>query len=324
MRKAQSGRVGAKKNPVRRSRGDGHWARRVRSAAFRQALVGLITGEVRALSRERVRDVIDRSKVRRLIDEWDPTMVDDRAVADLLIAGGQRVRARLRKQSASVRSKLGARLAEDIDALVRAGVQLSEHAEDLIADTMRQEFMRRLFGDLMFTSLVAFQEKVNPFFGGITIRLLEERIRGFIDLFMPLLQEQATAFAISSQNQRVLRDFFRAIVSHLLEEPLSHYADLTAPEQLRTIESLLHRAIVAARADTKLQELMREMALAFCDDTFALIGNKRIGELLALDAHAGWIAEHAADAIVPLLSRPAVLQFVAAELEGAQKKRERR
>ncbi len=273
------------------------------------------------MSRRRLREVIDRSALRTVIRGWEETILDERVVADLVIGARRRVGARLRKQSASLRGRLGARLAADIDALVHEGVRLSQHGEELIADTMRQEFVRRLFSDLVFTSLMAFQEKVNPLFGGITMRLLEERIRGFIDLFMPLLQEQATAFAVSEHNQRVLRDFFRSIISHLLDAPLSHYAGLTASEQTKKIETLLRAVILDAAADGKMQALMRDMAVALCDDVFAIIGDRRVGELLRLDEHAEWIAERAAEALVPLLRSPGVLQFITREfVRGARNK----
>ncbi len=305
--------MAAPKKPDRHDRDDRSWERRVRSPAFRRELTVLITTELRALSRQPVRDVIDPETVRAVIREWDGRILDERAVAELLITGRRRAAVRLRKQAASIRSKLGGRLATDIDAMVQEGVRLSRHAEEFIADTMRQEFMRRLFSDILFTSLVAFQEKVNPFFGGITMRLLEERIRGFIDLFMPLLQQQATAFAISRQNQRVLRDFFRSIIWHLLDAPLSHYAGLTASEQAKEMDELLRTAILHAADEPKLHRLMRDMALACWDDLYALVRDQRVGELLRLDEHAEWIAQRAGEALVLLLCRAGVRQFIARE-----------
>ncbi len=312
--------MAAKGHPDRHAHG--YWQRRIRSPAFRRALINLFAAELRALSRRRVRDVIDRSTIRAVIRDWDPALLDARVVADMVMAGRRRLRARLRKQPDSLRAKLGARLAADIEELVRESARLSHHGEELVAETMRQEFARRLFSELVFTSLLGFQEKVNPLFGGIAMRLLEERIRGFIDFFMPLLQEQATAFVTSRENQRVLREFVRSIVAHLLDAPLSQYADLTAAEHRKKIDALLRTAILDASADAKLETMTRDMAVAICDDMYALVANKSIGELLRVDDHAEWLAERAAGAILGILSRPAVLQFIAAEGEGLRGNRQ--
>jgi hypothetical protein len=85
----------------------------------------------------------------------------------------------------------------------------SSHTEEFVGDIMRQEFVRRLFTDSIFTSIVSFNQRINPFFGGLTMRVLEDQITGFIRLFMPMLIEQATAFAVSKDNQRIALDFAR-------------------------------------------------------------------------------------------------------------------
>jgi len=294
-----------------------YWAQRIRSPAFRRDLEGLITRELEALSRQRVGDVIDSDLVRRTIQEWDSKIINEQLVADLMIAASGHVATQLKKRRTSVRATIDPQLATDLEALVHQRIRLSRRAEDLVAAIMRQEFVRRLFSDIIFTSIVAFHKKVNPVFGGFTVRLLQEQIKGFIDLFMPMLQKQAVAFAITKENQRILLDFVRAIIRHLLDAPLADYGEMVSSWQKRRVSALMRKAVVDAARSAKLEQLIREMALAVWDGVYRDVRDKRVGDVLRLEEHVGWLAQRCLDAIIPVLSRPAVVQFVAAEVAAA-------
>jgi hypothetical protein len=300
--------------PDEAERDERYWARRIRSPAFRRELGELITRELKGLSQERVRNVIDPDLVRRVIQEWDSKIINEQLVTDLVIAASGRVATQLRKRSASVRAAIDPPVAADIEALLQQRLRLSRRSEDLVSAIMRQEFVRRLFSDIIFTSIVAFHEKVNPVFGGITVRLLQEQIRGFINFFMPMLQKQAVAFAVTKDNQRILMDFVRAIVRHVLDEPLAGYADFVSSWQQKRVSAVLRKAVADAAASGKLEQLIREMALAVWDGVYRDIRDKRVGDVLRLERRAGWLAQRCVDAIMPVLSRPAVVQFVAAEV----------
>ena len=299
--------------PGEAERDERYWARRIRSPAFRRDLEGLITRELEALSQERVGDVIDRDVVRRIIQEWDSKIINEQLVADLMIAASGRVATRLKKRRASVRATIDPQLAADLEALLQQRIRLSRRAEDLIAAIMRQEFVRRLFSDIIFTSIVAFHEKANPLFGGIAVRLMQEQIKGFIDLFMPMLQKQAIAFAVTKENQRVLLGFVRAIIRHLLDAPLADYAEMVSSWQKRRVSALIRKAVADTARSAKLEQLIREMTLTVWDGVYRDVRDKRVGDVLRLEGHVGWLAQRCLDAIMPVLSRPAVVQFVAAE-----------
>lgn len=300
-------RVGRAKTPER------YWRERVRSPAFKRALVASITRELERIGQERVRHIIDPDWVRTVIREWDNTMLNRQLVADLAVAATRRGASVLRKQRRSPRAMLGSQFVADLDALLDNDTRLSPAAEELIAEVMQEEFVRRLFKDLIFTSLVAFHERVNPFFAGITMRLLREQIRGFIDLFMPLVQEQAIAFAVHQENQRILFDFIGSIVRQLLDAPLAHYRGMLSAGQKRKAQVLLKNAIADAAENADLQKLVRELALALWDNTYRMIRDKRVGDLLCLDARADWLAERVVELLLPLISRPGAIQFMAAE-----------
>ena len=309
-----------KRRPGDPGRVERYWRRRVRSPAFRRALTALLTRELHALSRERVRDVLDPDLVRATIREWGGKIFNRQIVADMVIEVNRRAAARLKKQRASVLGMLDTQLVADLDALLEEDIRLSRHAEDFVSQMMQQEFVRCLFTDIIFTSIVSFHERVNPFFGGITVRLLQEQIKGFIDLFMPMLQEQAAAFAVDKENQRILLDFTRSIIRHLLDEPLAHYAVMVSSGQKRKVEALVRNAIADLGANAKMDKLVREMALALWEGVYRTIRDKRVGELLQLDEHVGWLAKRSVAAIMPVLSRPAMVQFVAAEFTLAATK----
>jgi hypothetical protein len=294
-----------------------YWARRIRSPAFRRGLEGLITRELEALSRERVGDVVDRDVVRRVIREWDSKIINEQLMADLAIAASGRVATRMKKRDAALRATIDPRLAADLEALLQQRVRLSRRTEDLIGAIMRQEFVRRLFGDIIFTSIVAFHERVNPLFGGIAVRLLQEQIRSFIDLFMPMLQKQAVAFAVTKENQRILLDFVRAIIRHLLDAPVAGYAEIVSSWQKRRVVALVRKAVADAARSATLEQLIREMTLTVWDGIYRDIRDKRVGDVLRLEPRVGWLAQRCVDAIMPVLSRPAAVQFVAAEFAHA-------
>jgi hypothetical protein len=299
--------------PGEAERDEHYWVRRFRSPAFRRSLEKLIGRELEGLAHERIGDVVDRDAVRRIIQEWDTKIINEQLVAELVIAASGRVAARMQKRNTSLRATIDPQLAADLEALLQQRVRLSRRAEDLIAAIMRQEFVRRLFGDIIFTSIVAFHERVNPVFGGIAVRLLQEQIRGFIDLFMPMLQKQAVAFAVTKENQRILLDFVRAMIRHLLDAPLASYAEIVSSLQKRRAGALVRKAIADAARSEKLEHLVREMTLTVWDGVYRDIRDKRVGDVLRLGTHGEWLARRCVDAIMPALSRPAVVQFVAAE-----------
>jgi len=178
---------------------------------------------------------------------------------------------------------------------------------------MEREFVRGLFTDVIFTALVSFQRRANPLFGALAVRALEDQIKAFIGLFMPMLQAQATAFAIDRTNQRAVLDFARAVARQLLELPIGRWAALAAGEGAESVETLVRQAA----ANSRLAELARRAALLAWDDLFAELRQRRIGDLLRVEQHAAWLAERGVEMLVPLLARPGIVALIAAEAAAA-------
>lgn len=300
--------------PIMRTRGGKagpevqYWRRRLRSVAFKRDLTAMVRCELTALARERVNDVLDADVVRSIIREWDTRMIDRGRLAVLVIEGTRQA-ARKRHREAPHRL-FDAQLIADIDAFIREGFGLSAGAEDAIAAIMRQDFVRGLFTDIIFRAIVSFYQRVNPLFGAMTMRVLEEQIKGFIRFFMPMLQRQATAFIVSQSNQRVAMDFVSAVVRQLLQQPLPRFSEATTPRQRRRLETLIRHAMT----NPKLEAIVRDATLTAWDDIYALIEGRRIGDLVRLEEQADWFAERCVEILLPALSRPHLLEFLAAEM----------
>jgi len=284
-----------------------YWQRRLHSPAFKKNLTAVVRRELIVLAGQRVGDVVDAAWIRSTIGEWDTRMIDRSQLTELVVAA-LRPTARKRRSEAPRRA-LGAQLISDFDAFIREGFALSADAEDTIAAIMRQDFVRGLFTDIIYSAMVSFNERVNPFFGALTMRALEEQIRGFIRLFMPMLQRQATAFIIAEANQRVAMEFFSAVLRQLLERPLPRYVEAMTAGRRRRLEVLIRHAL----ANADLQSVVREAALTAWDDIYVLAADRRVGDLLRLEEQAGWFAERCVELIVPALSRSHLLEFIAAE-----------
>ncbi len=269
----------------------------------------MVEQEIAWVSGQRVKDVVDADLVRSVIQDWDATMIDREFLADLFLEGNRTVARTLRRRGKSLFGLLDTELVTGIEALLDEDMLLSRHAEDFAEKIMRQEFVRGLFTDIIFTSIVSFYEKVNPFFGAIAMRALEDQIKGFIRLFMPMIQRQATAFAINKANQRILVDFTRSIIRLLLDEPLEHYAAMISSGQRKKAATVVRQAV----DDAKLGALVRTVALALWDDFYARVGDKRVGDLLRLEEHTGWLAARSVEVILPVLSRPHLIRFMAVE-----------
>lgn len=286
------------------------WARRLRAADFRRRLTDAVGAELVAIGRLRVGELIDPQAVRTVIAAWDIRVVDRGAVAEVAAAANRRGARRLARRRERLADLLDAPLLAELDAAVATQLELTPRTRAVVAALMESEFISRLFTDLIFTALMSFQRKANPLFGAFAVRALEEQIKGFIRLFMPMLQAQATAFAVDPANQRAAVDFARALLRQLLAQPVGHWAALAEGRGAGSFDALLRRAA----ASPALAALLRGAAVAVWDDFFAAAKDRRIDTLLRVDTHAAWLAARIVDALLPLLRRDAIVAFVADEL----------
>ena len=68
----------------KRSSGN-YWEKRLRSKEFGRGLETLVAAELRLLSRQRIRDVVDPDGVRQALRDWGPDLAERAAIADLVV-----------------------------------------------------------------------------------------------------------------------------------------------------------------------------------------------------------------------------------------------
>ena len=290
-----------------------YWKKRLAAPAFRRAMTAVVADELRQLGQQKVGRVVDPDLVRTLIRHWDARLIDRGVFAEVVIAANRRAADRLAARDESLLDLLDRQLIEDLEATLDTGLEMTDRAREFVSTLMQRDFVRGLFTDVIFTAVVSFQQKANPFFGAFAMRALEDQIKGFIRLFMPMLQAQATAFAVDRANQRAVLDFARSVARQLLEVPIGRYAALAGAGGGASMERLVRRAA----ENSALADLGRQAALASWDDLFTALKGRRIGALLQLAEHADWLAERCVELLLPALNRPGVVAFVAAEAVAA-------
>jgi hypothetical protein len=258
-----------------------YWAGRLRSAAFRRRLRALVRAELRHLGTLRLEEVVDRAAIHRIVRGLDLGGLDAAAILEVLAASRERLTASAREKGRPVRDLLGSELAGDVEHAFSAGGPIAPIIEQLAATLLQQELVRRLMTEVIFTAIDAFYRRVNPLFGAVTTRMLEEQIKGFIRLFMPALQRQAIAFATSHANQRLLLEVAGAIVHQILDEPLGRYAGAIAADR-RHVEAALRRLLRGHEAEAA----VRNVVTAAVDALYAHLGPERLAHLVDLNPHS--------------------------------------
>lgn len=195
------------------------WLARLRAPQGRRALRQLVRDEIADAGSERLRDLVDERQVRAAISGWDTDSLKAPQVARAAVRVAGRVEKRLRKQRRSIEDVAGAEVMDELHALLDAELPNPQALEEILAHTLRQEFVRKLFAELIHSAILAFNKRVNPIFSSFTASMLDDQIRSFIALGMPMLQEQAVAFALSRANQTFVVDLARSLIRAVLAEP---------------------------------------------------------------------------------------------------------
>jgi hypothetical protein len=297
-----------------KSRFRGYWTRRVRSRAFQRVLAAMLAGELRALARKKVGEVVDAKRVRQRIEHKEGRTIDQRIFGELIREVGGTVARELRKTQRSARQLMDDDVSDIVDALIEEAPILA-HAEELITKVMQQELVRDVLTDVIHASIVSFNERINPIFGGMAMMMLERQIKSFIGLFLPMVLERATAFVVDRRNQELFADFTRSIIRGLLEEPLPRLFSLASTRETKKSRDL----VGALMRSPKFRAIDRQMKLAVWNAVFARLRNEKVGNVLLLEENADRMAADAVDLLLPFLVRPTVVEFLERELLLATK-----
>jgi hypothetical protein len=276
-------------------------------------LTAAVRHELDSVATEPVRKVVDNRAVRRAIREADPALIMPKALADIIVHVNRGAEKRLRATRASAYDLAGHELADEIDALLEEDLLTADAAEDFITEVLRQEFVRNLFTEIIHTSIVSFNKRVNPLFGGLTTTVLQDQIKAFISMVMPMIMKRANSFATSRHNQRVFRDLARELTRQILSEPIDELLPPRSPGLRKQTERLLRQVVQSPVA----YQRMRSVALAVWEDVFKRIETKKVGDLIDLKHFGDQIADQIVDLLLPALARPVMAEFLASEMVHA-------
>lgn len=285
------------------------WLARLQSPSGRRALCEVIRDEIGEAGGQRLRELVDERQVRAAIAAWDPQSLNAREVARATVRSAERIEKRLRKQRRSIEDIAGAEVMDGLHELLDSELPNPEALEEILAQTLRQEFVRKLFAELIHSAILAFNKRVNPIFAGLTAAVLDEQIRSFIALGMPMLQEQAVAFALSRANQTFVVDLARSLIRAVLAEPLADLVPPTPVAQRAQVERLIERIIASER----FRERAPAAALSLWDDIFAQVRDQRLSNFVDTSVLAQVLCEPVAELALAVLSRPRVTQLLAAD-----------
>jgi len=282
------------------------------SRDFKKALTTALQAELRHVATLELADVVDAKLVHAWIDEWNIAAVEQKHLSDLVVAANEAVVDTLRDSGLAARDLLGPHSVKEIETLLFDNGELSEDAEGFVANLMQQDFTRQLFTEIVFTSIVSFNKKLNPLFGSFAMRAMEDQIKGFIRLFMPMLQTQAAAFAV--ENQDALIDLARKMLGEAWQRPLREYVRAPSAKRRAAAATLLHHAV----ASPSLEDLTRRAAHAAWDSIGAATKGRPLGEILQLAKHSETLATQAAEVLLPFLAHAPILDLIEAEIEIAR------
>ncbi|HYD49294.1 MAG TPA: hypothetical protein VEB21_13140 [Terriglobales bacterium] len=289
------------------------WQVYLDSPGFRRRLRQLVVDEIEAIAATPLEQLIGRATVRAAIEQFDIELIDIELLTSVTLQQRQHLAARLQRRSDSFADLLGESGLEEIERVLESAREVPPYVEELVTTILEHEFVQRLLTDLIYTAIAAFYRKVNPLFGGMATRMLEEQIKGFIRLFMPTLQQQAVGFATSKANQRALLDFAAALVRQLLEEPMATYGKVLGGGDARQLARLIEKVVTAPELD----RLAQQLALDACDDVFERYGKSKVGKLIDLEARSHWLAAQIDRLVSEALQRPAIISFIAASWQDA-------
>lgn len=272
----------------------------------------MLSDEIRYVANLPVNELLDPDTVRAIISECNTGIVHFGPVAELARRAIDALEVWLKHKNLSAQKLLDKKVKQAIDDLLTEEIELTEASKEFVGKVMRAEFIRRLFTDVIHVSIVSFYKKVNPLFGGLATKMLENQIRGFIEMFIKIVLDRAVAFVVSKENVDLFTDFAREVVRLMLEEPAAHFLAQLSPAHREKIEIVVRKV---AESEPALK-FARDFYLKVFDNVYHHIKGKKVGHFLALEKNAEWLGRRLAGLSLPWLQHPPVMEFIAKELCG--------
>ena len=282
---------------------------RISTASFKKALTHTVGEEIELLANQSFRQVFDDKSVRAAIKAWDNSALRAAAIAEAVVQIQLQIEKRLRKQRQPLVDLVDGDLIDDIEALLGAEMPSPDALEDLVAQAIRQEFVEALFADIIHSAIVSFNKRVNPLFGGIATSVLEDQIRGFIKLMMPMLQDQAISFVLLQSNRQIVSELSSSITRTILAQPLAGLVPQTSAKYRKRVQGLIEEVLNDDRTEAAAKRVMLDL----WTDLYSHFKNKKIGTIFDPRILASCIAEPAAEILIVVLSRSKIAELLTTE-----------
>jgi len=270
----------------------------------------LLRAELRAVADQPVRVFLPPARARRLIRDLPPEALSAKALAEIVTVVRRNLEKRLRTTRRSPAQILGADVAARIERVFDEDMFAGGGGEELVTTVLRQEFVRKLLTEVVHTSIVSFYKRVNPLFGGLATSMLEDQIRNFISMFMPMIQEQAVRFAVGKRSQTFARDLARTLAQHALETPVAEQVPALDTRQRKRVEQIIRDTA----GDPVVRRHGHEITALVWDTLYEAIRDRKVRDLVDLEQWAPALADGGAELLAEILARPGLAAILRREL----------
>jgi hypothetical protein len=245
-----------------------------------------------------------------LLRDLTPDALSAKALTEIVLLVHRNAEKRLRATRSTPAEILGPEFAARIERVLDEDLLPGDSGEEIVAQVLRQEFVRKLLTEVVHTSIVSFYKRVNPIFGGLATAMLDDQIRSFISMFMPMIQEQAVRFAVGKRSQIFARDLAGALARHALTTPLSDQVPALDGRQRRRVEQIIRDAV----SDSALRRRNHAITVGIWDAIYDSIRDRKVGELVDLEQWAPALTDGGAELLAEILARPGLADLLRGEL----------
>lgn len=157
---------------------------------------------------------------------------------------------------------------------------LSPFVKNLIEKIFQKEIVGELFIDLIHLSIVSFYKKVNPILGGVASHMMDKQIRGFIRLFIPIVQKRAYEFVVLESNQRALMKLVHEVFMMIGQEPLETFIQMGSSKKSTKKWRETVKNVKLSQAGKK---YLSQVILSFLKKLHDSLADKKVNQVLSLN-----------------------------------------
>lgn len=153
-------------------------------------------------------------------------------------------------------------------------VELDEKTVSTLVDAPA---VRELFVTIIHDSIIEFNKKFNPFFGGLAALGIDKQIREFIIPFMGHISELAKNFILNPANRTKMAEFHEIAFDLIIRQKPDFFYNLSTQEANEVFIEALHNTF----QDHELKKFVLDIFYKYKADVEAKHGQKSLGQYLS-------------------------------------------